>query len=89
MNKILLKKLIYRSWHRGTKELDLILGNFAESNLHTFNVNELNDYMILLNEEDPDLYQWLVNNKKPSTHINVKIINKIHDYIDDNNISYD
>lgn len=89
MNKILIRKLIYRSWHRGTKELDMILGNFAESNLHNLNETELNEYLVILDEEDPDLYQWLVNNQNPNKNINVNIINKIRDFINDNNIRYD
>ena len=89
MNKILLRKLTYRSWHRGTKELDMILGNFAESNLHNLNETELNEYLAILDEEDPDLYQWLVNNQNPNKNIDMNIINKIRDFINDNNISYD
>ena len=89
MNKILIRKLIYRSWHRGTKELDMILGNFAESNLHNLNETELNEYLVILDEEDPDLYQWLVNNQNPNKNIDMNIINKIRDFINDNNISYD
>jgi antitoxin CptB len=89
MNKILIRKLIYRSWHRGTKELDMILGNFAESNLHNLNETELNEYLVILDEEDPDLYQWLVNNQNPNKNIDMNIINKIRDFINDNKISYD
>jgi antitoxin CptB len=86
MNKILIRKLIYRSWHRGTKELDMILGNFAESNLHNLNETELNEYLVILDEEDPDLYQWLVNNQNPNKNIDM---NKIRNFINDNKISYD
>ena len=89
MNKILIRKLIYRSWHRGTKELDMILGKFAESNLHNLNETELNEYLVILDEEDPDLYQWLVNNQNPNKNIDMNIINKIRDFINDNKISYD
>ncbi|MBT4203175.1 succinate dehydrogenase assembly factor 2 [Hyphomicrobiales bacterium] len=89
MNNILIRKLIYRSWHRGTKELDMILGNFAESNLHNLNETELNEYLVILDEEDPDLYQWLVNNQNPNKNIDMNIINKIRNFINDNKISYD
>ena len=86
---ILIRKLIYRAWHRGTKELDLVLGNFAESNIHEFTQSELHDFTVILDEEDPDLYQWLINNQEPADHINADIINRIRDYINDNYISYD
>jgi antitoxin CptB len=85
---ILIRKLIYRAWHRGTKELDLVLGNFAESKIHEFSQSELHDFTVILDEEDPDLYQWLINNQNPADHINADIINRIRDYINANNISY-
>ena len=67
----------------------MILGNFAESNLHNLNETELNEYLVILDEEDPDLYQWLVNNQNPNKNIDMNIINKIRDFINDNKISYD
>ena len=43
-NKDILKKqIIYRSTHRGTKEMDLLLGNFTKKNINIFNDSELND----------------------------------------------
>ena len=67
----------------------MILGNFAESNLHNLNETELNEYLVILDEEDPDLYQWLVNNQNPNKNIDMNIINKIRNFINDNKISYD
>lgn len=53
------KRLIFRSNHRGTKEMDLILGSFALKNVPDFSVQELSDYDTLLCENDPDLYNWI------------------------------
>ena len=39
--EILIKQIIYRSIHRGTKEMDLLLGNFVKKYIKTFNLNEL------------------------------------------------
>lgn len=57
--EILRKRLIYRSWHRGTREMDLILGSFADRNVPLFSDAELVQYESLLNESDPDLYEWI------------------------------
>lgn len=53
------KCLLYRSWHRGTREMDLILGRFAERHLPGFGPEELALYEQILLHSDPDLYNWV------------------------------
>ncbi len=53
------KRLIFRSEHRGTKEMDLLLGTFAKKHVPGFSANELAEYQNLLEESDPDLYNWI------------------------------
>ena len=53
------KRLRFRSWHRGTKELDLLLGRFADAHIGTLDDVQLDDYDALLSESDPDLYNWI------------------------------
>jgi antitoxin CptB len=54
------RRLLFQSRHRGVKELDLILGPFAERHLPAFGAEELKDFAVLLAEPDPDIYDWLV-----------------------------
>lgn len=53
------KRLLFQSWHRGMKEMDLVLGNFAERYLAAFTPAQLDTYESLLAEEDADLWIWL------------------------------
>jgi len=53
------KQLIFRSWHRGTREMDLIMGRFAEQAVPDMSAAELDLYARLLEENDPDIYDWL------------------------------
>jgi antitoxin CptB len=53
------KKLIFRSWHRGTREMDLIMGRFATAHLDGYGADELALYEELMKENDPDLYNWI------------------------------
>ena len=48
-----------RSWRRGMKEMDLILGPFSDSELTTLGEDELDLYEVLLDENDQDLYPWV------------------------------
>jgi antitoxin CptB len=50
------KRLLFRCWHRGTKELDLIVGRFADANLIGLTDAELDQFERILEAPDPDLY---------------------------------
>jgi antitoxin CptB len=54
-----LKRLRMRSWRRGMKEMDLILGPFADAELARLSVAEIALYEQLLSENDQDLYRWI------------------------------
>lgn len=53
------KQLIFRSWHRGTREIDLLLGRFAEVHVPAFGERELELYDRFLKNSDPDIYNWI------------------------------
>lgn len=54
-----LKRLMMRSARRGTKEMDIILGRYAEAHLEAMDAAALDGYEALLEENDHDLYQWV------------------------------
>lgn len=53
-----LKRLKYRANHRGIKEMDIILGGFADRHLSNLSDNALDDFEALLEEHDRDLLAW-------------------------------
>ena len=60
-----LKRLAMRSARRGTKEMDIILGRYAEARLAAMTGPELDLYEALLDENDQDLYQWVTGQATP------------------------
>ena len=78
-NEILRKQIIYRSMHRGSKEMDLLLGNFVKRNIDKFNNNELKDLEKLLFIEDETIYKWYFeknsNNAIPNTKVSMMLKN--------------
>ena len=56
--EILKKQIIYRSSHRGTKEMDLLLGNFVKQNIDKFTNSELIDLEKLMEIEDEIIQKW-------------------------------
>jgi antitoxin CptB len=59
------KRLLYRSWHRGTREADLLLGGFAEAHLAGFDEAQLDGYEALLECSDADLFDWIAGRAAP------------------------
>lgn len=54
-----LKRLRLRSWRRGMREMDLLLGPFADAELAAVPPRALDRYEEMLSENDQDLYLWL------------------------------
>ena len=77
--EILKKQIIYRSMHRGTKELDLLLGNFVKRHIDEFNNTELKNLEQLLFMEDQVIYNWYFkkdsNNPIPNTKVSAMLKN--------------
>lgn len=63
------KRLRYRAWHRGTKEMDLVLGPFCDANIEGYGAVELDRLEALMNEEDPPLLKWVMRQEEPPTHV--------------------
>ncbi len=77
--EILKKQIIYRSMHRGTKEMDLLLGNFVKKHIDKLDSNELKDLDKLLFIEDEVIYKWYFennsNNSIPITKVSTMLKN--------------
>ncbi len=74
------KRLQIRSMRRGTKEMDIILEGFFAAFGRTFENKILDEYEVLLNENDQDLYQWVSGQtESPAQH--ALMINRIKEYL--------
>tara|TARA_Y100000590_G_scaffold103595_1_gene117740 strand:- start:17492 stop:17746 length:255 start_codon:yes stop_codon:yes gene_type:complete len=62
-NDVLKKQIIYRSSHRGTKEMDIILGAFVNKYIDLLNEKNLKDLNTILSLEDEILYDWYFNKR--------------------------
>ena len=59
------RRLLFRSWHRGTQESDFIFGSFAEKSLEELNSAQLDKFEALLDCADPDLFEWIIQGSAP------------------------
>ena len=53
------KRLLFRAWHRGIRETDLILGRFADTHAATFDADEIAEFESLLDLPDRDILAWV------------------------------
>jgi len=53
------RRLVFRAWHRGIKELDLIFGNFIEANVESFSHEDCAWFETLFEEQDHEILAWV------------------------------
>lgn len=71
------KRLRFRSWHRGTREMDLLVGGFADAHLAGFDSAQLDRFEGLLLEPDPDLYNWMTGAALPPAELDHDVMKMI------------
>src|SRR5262252_8292651 len=63
------RRLLYRSWHRGTREMDLIMGRFADAAVSDLTEAEITELERLSEQPEPDIYAWITNERPvPAAH---------------------
>jgi antitoxin CptB len=63
------RKLRFRAWHRGTREMDLVLGRFVDAELNDLSEQELAKLEALMEAPDPDLFAWVLGQSEvPPEH---------------------
>ena len=68
------KRLIFRSWHRGTREMDIIMGSFADRHIPGFSESQLSEYDDILSLNDPDLYNWYTQKEDVPTNLDTEVM---------------
>ena len=75
------RRLKWRAWHRGTRELDLILGPFADARAEGFGDAELSRLEALMSEEDTDLLQWAMGQAEMPPGADRALMDEIRSFI--------
>lgn len=83
----MLKKLIYKSHYRGTKEGDFILSSFAKHALEACSNSNIKAYEELLEHTDIEIQEWVLSAQNAPAHLR-KIILAISDFHNLNKTSF-
>jgi antitoxin CptB len=71
------RKLKFRSWHRGMREMDLIMGRFADANIDAMGPEELDAYERLMETPDPDLFGWVLAEGPPPAEADSPMLQRL------------
>ena len=74
------KRLRFRSWHRGTKEMDLLIGSFADAHLSAFDSNQLDRFEALLDVPEPVVYDWILGRSAPPADYDHDVMKLLLDF---------
>lgn len=71
------RRLLYRVWHRGMREMDLLMGGFADAHLRSMSDAELSDFERLSERQDQELLSWLVGSVLVAPECNSNVFRKL------------
>lgn len=71
------RKLLFRSWHRGIREMDLMLGHFADKAIASLTEAELDQYEQILELQDADLLSWITGTSPVPAAFDTPLFTKI------------
>lgn len=73
------RRILYRAWHRGTREMDLILGPFVEASVSELDDDGLETLEHLMDAPDQELYAWFTGSKPTPDAYDTTLFRRIRD----------
>ena len=74
------KKISFRAWHRGTKEMDIVFGTFADAHLSKLSDEELDVLEHLMSAPDRDLFKWISGEDPTPTNYQSDVLAQIQKF---------
>lgn len=74
------RRLLFRAWHRGTREMDLLMGRFADSAIAALDDGELAVFEALIEVPDRDLFAWITGAEATPANYDTAVLARLRDY---------
>ena len=71
------RKALYHAWHRGTREMDLLLGRFADAHVAELSDDDLSDFERLMEVPDRDLFAWVLGNAETPENYRSGLLDRV------------
>lgn len=74
------RRLLFRSWHRGIREMDLVLGRFADAQLAALSDAELDEVETWLEIPDQQMFAWVNGAERPPAELDTALFRKLLEF---------
>jgi antitoxin CptB len=74
------RKLLFRAWRRGVREMDLIVGRFADAYIDKFDESALDDFERLIEAPNAELYAWVVGDDDIPANYDTPVLRQLIDF---------
>ena len=74
------RKLLFRAWHRGMREVDLIMGRFADAVVEQLSERELDEFERLIEVPDCELLAWVTGEAEVPPNFNTALFRQLRDF---------
>jgi antitoxin CptB len=74
------RRLLFRAWHRGMREVDLITGPFADAHLGTLTEAEVAEFERLMDVPEPELLAWVMGARETPPIFDTALFRKMRDF---------
>jgi antitoxin CptB len=74
------RRLLFRAWHRGMREVDLITGRFADAHIGTLSEAEVDDFEQLMDVPEPELLAWVMGTEATPARYDTALLRRMRDF---------
>lgn len=71
------RRALFRAWHRGMREMDLVLGGFADAHIDALSEIEFEEFEAILGEQDTELLKWVTGEAPTPAHRDTPLFRRI------------
>lgn len=71
------KRVRYRAWHRGMREMDLVLGHYVDAYIEGLDDGALDRLETLMNEQDADLLKWVLGQEPAPEDVDSALVDEL------------
>jgi antitoxin CptB len=83
------KRILFRAWHRGVREMDLVFGQFADNELAGLAESDLDELETIMAEEDTDLVKWILGSQPVPERFRTPLFERINAYRPDFDVLFE
>ena len=74
------RRLLFRSWHRGIREMDLVLGRFANAQIAALSESDLDEFERLLEVPDQQMFAWVCGTETAPPEIDTALFRRVREF---------